>query len=205
MLLGESCKSCKKKSKGKLLLQALCWYFCSLGSASVVKNKLLAVPCLACTNALCINALRASYLLCPAEGRVEECDLFSILHWLPALLEEGCSQFLAVWMVNNLPWICQGLTAVIKTISLYPKDAPWLPAHPKLRISCCSLFEIFIITIWHSDVTTELQLIRKIRGNKWKIKWYVRKCTIVWDMNFYIVEIQGTSISFCFKKKSIHP
>lgn len=46
-----------------------------------------------------------------------------------------------------------------------------LPAPPKLCISCCCLFEISIIIIWHEDVTTELQLMRKIRGNRWKIKW----------------------------------
>lgn len=123
MLLRECCKSCKKKSKGKLLLWALCWCFCSPSSARIVKNKLLAVPCLACTNALCINALKIPYLLCPAKRRVEECDVFSILHWLPALSDEGWSQFLAQWMVNSLLWIWQGFTAVIKTISLFPQGA----------------------------------------------------------------------------------
>lgn len=123
MLLRECWKPSKKKSKGKLLLQALCWCCCSLGSASIVQNKLLAVPCLACTNALCINVLGISSLLCPAKRRVEEWDVFLILHWLPALSDEGWSQFLAVWLVNSLFWIWQGFTAVIKTISLFPQGA----------------------------------------------------------------------------------
>lgn len=99
MLLRECCKSCKKELKGKLLLQALCWCFCSLGSASIVKNKLLAVPCLACTNALCINVLRIPYLCAlPREELKSVMSSQSCIDFLPPW-----SQFLAVWMVNSLP------------------------------------------------------------------------------------------------------
>lgn len=204
MLLRECCKSCKKKSKGKLLLQALCWCFCRPGSASIVKNKLLAVSCLACASALCINVLRISYLLCPAKRRVEEwCLLNLALTSCP--LKRGLVTAFGCVDGKQPPLNMTGTHCCDKNHKLISTGCSWLPAHPKLCISCCFLFEICIVIIWHSDVTTELQLIRKIRGNKWKIKWHIRKGTIVWDMNFYIAEVQVTSISFCFKKKSIHP
>lgn len=64
-MFAECCEYCKKKSKGKLLLKAFCWDFCSMGSVSIVKNKLLVVPYLASTSAVCIHVLMISYLLLP--------------------------------------------------------------------------------------------------------------------------------------------
>lgn len=51
-----------------------------MGSVSIVKNRLLVVPYLAGTNAVCINVLMISYLLLPDKSGVKEYDDFSILH-----------------------------------------------------------------------------------------------------------------------------
>lgn len=176
--------------------------FLQWGTVAIVRNKLLVVPYLAVQTLFALTYLW--FPICASQIREEFKSMMSFgscTDFSPPRNRAVPRSALRGWCAasprtTGAPRFGRDKQELIST------GCSCLPAHPKLCLSGCFLFEISISIIWHEDVTTELHLIRKIRGEKWKIKWENGTLgSAPLYMNLYIFEIQVTSISFRFKKK----